>query len=80
MPSMKKHLLFLLALVYHSVSNAQPGSYVTDLKALRNIIQKTPSYRSQILKGKLKAFENSYTCLLLYCLVQNGPRPMAEMQ
>lgn len=56
--------VFLAFLVWASVLNAQTNSYSQDLSALRSILEKTPSYKSQIKGAKLDSFNILYNRLL----------------
>ena len=46
------------------VSNAQRNSYLTDLTALKSIVEKTASFKAQIKGNKLNSYNNLYNHLV----------------
>ncbi|WP_234734263.1 S41 family peptidase [Tellurirhabdus bombi] len=52
--------LALIFVFFTGISQAQTSSYLADLKALKTVLQKTPSYKDQIKGDKLMAYDNLY--------------------
>lgn len=62
-PTMK--LLFALTIIFLTLGlQAQTNPYLTDLSALKTILQKTPSYKSQIKGKQLALYKDLYDRLL----------------
>jgi hypothetical protein len=59
---MRQVITFILMVTSFGL-NAQRGSYTEDLEALRSIIQKTPSFRTQIKGDKLRQYDSLYNQL-----------------
>ncbi|TDH29084.1 hypothetical protein EXU57_03175 [Segetibacter sp. 3557_3] len=70
---MKLRILIMLVLSSHVfISPAQNSPYLADLYALRNIIEKTPSYQAQIQKRKRLAYEALYKKLVVDSVSNTG--------
>ena len=52
--------LLVYFLISSLVSNSQKGTYLEDLKSLQSVIQKTPSYKTQIKGDKLDQYKKLY--------------------
>jgi hypothetical protein len=63
-------VLFLVYLFFTIASNGQTNTYLADLAALKSILQKTPSYKSQI-EGDKQAFYNALYDRLAYDTISN---------
>jgi len=53
-------VIVLVFFLFSIASNGQTNKYVADLKALKSILQKTPSYKSQIKGDKLTFYNALY--------------------
>jgi Peptidase family S41 len=52
--------LLIAFLISSFVSNSQTGTYLEDLKSLQSVIQKTPSYKTQIKGDNLDQYKKLY--------------------
>lgn len=60
---MKFFYTFLLSVFFATTNAQQNNTYLTDLTALRNILEKTPSYRDQIKGETLVAYDSLFNRL-----------------
>ncbi|MES2374028.1 MAG: S41 family peptidase [Bacteroidota bacterium] len=62
---MRMRIAIVLPFLFSAISStAQTDKYLTDLSALRSILQKTPSYNEQIKGEKLIAYDSLYQYLV----------------